>query len=189
MNSQKQNVPNDIEPTIEWMPLEGPLLTKLCYACREGLSGETKECYACRNDLVDDYKDNGDQWVCDCSVWECRCEKSASIYCPICESYVEASAYLNSIFNTPQQRWFASMVTHYRHHHRAWDRSAGYLVRKYGHDTYERQKHRINEQAKRQIMRKAKEYMAFHGVSQAHVKALLHTTAETMKVAEKLLKP
>lgn len=80
------------------------------------------------------------------------------------------------------------MVTHYRHAHRAWDKSAGYLVRMYGRATYERQKNKVNEQAKRQIIRKAKDYMRHHGVTQAHLETLQHTTEETMKIAGKYLR-
>ena len=145
-----------------------PLLfagTKICYACRNGVTGTKKECYACRQGHIDkegngDIRDDGEEWYCDCSPWECECKTCTNITCPICGDKFDCSEYLNTVFKDERILWLANMVTHYRHDHRVWDRSHGYISRRYGQETYEQQKQVINEQAKRQIIRKCTKVFA-----------------------------
>ena len=159
-----------------------------CYACANGLTGEKKECYACRHDLVGEYKYDGDEWYCDCDEWHCLCKDAKTLTCPICDETFACSDYLAKTFaDDPRVEWLANMVTHYRHDHRAWDRSHGYISRKYGEATYERQKAKINEQAKRQIIRKATAFLNEHRITVDHFRRLQGTDEKTIGLADKKL--
>jgi len=163
--------------------------TKLCFACREGLTGEEKICFACNNDLTGEIKnfETGEEWECFCAEWVCNCKPCKATYCPICDCEFNASDYLATVFEDKRILWLANMVMHYRHDHRAWDRSHGYISRKYGQGTYERQKSKINEQAKRQIIRKATKFLRDNNVTPDCFAALQGTTEETMQLANKKL--
>ncbi len=52
---------------------------------------------------------------------------------------------------------------------------------------YEVAKQEVNERAKRQIIRKATDYLIEHGFLPEHFAALQNTTEETMKLARKKL--
>lgn len=165
---------------------------RVCYACANGITGYERLCYACAHDLTGEPKggDEDEVWECRCwgEVWECRCEDAAMAYCPICGERFAESAYLATVFAGDERaRWLANMVTHYRHEHRAWDRSHPYLTRRYGEATYERQKQKINEQAKRQIIRKATAYLLHHGVQPEHFALLEGTENKTLALAHKKL--
>lgn len=165
---------------------------KTCYACANELTGDVKTCYACANDLTGepkyDYGDDYEEWECYCDEWDCRCEESMMCYCPICHHRFAESDYLASVFDDDEKaRWLANMVTHYRHEHRAWDRSHRYISWKYGQDTYERQKSIINEQAKRQIVRKATEFLLAHGIGVETFAKLQGTEEKTIELATKKL--
>jgi len=157
--------------------------TRRCYACREGLTGQDKVCYACQNDLTGTYNDNDCEWECFCSTWVCRCQPCIKVYCPICQLYFTSSDYLASVFQDEEPRWLANMVMHYRHDHRAWDRSHPYLSSR----SYEHQKSIINEQAKRQIIRKATPFLLEHGIRPEHFAALQGTEQKTLQLALKKL--
>lgn len=177
-----------------------------CRACIEGKTGSRKICYACRHELTGKVKENSwfddddqidydgedgveveDRWHCQCETWECRCVERPLAWCPICEHRFNTSEYLAEVFaDDPRTQWLANMVTHYRHEHRAWDRNLDNL-RCYGESTYERQKAIVNEQAKRQIIRKASDFLIAHGVGVEHFRALKGTTEQTIELALKKL--
>ena len=108
------------------------------------------------------------------------------IYCPICKQYFSASIYLAETFaKDPGTEWLANMVTHYRHQHRAYDRWIGYVERK-KHIPYERQKTEINEQAKRQIARKCKDYMIVNHIGLENLMQLQYRDEKTYALYAKL---
>ncbi len=114
-------------------------------------------------------------------------------FCPICETYFDTSDYLNKVFqNDERARWLANMVMHYRHYHQtSWDKQFG----RYGHlycdripnYDYHEQKKLYNERAKRQIIRKATDFLSEEGFTPEDFLKLQHTTEETMKLARKKL--
>lgn len=111
------------------------------------------------------------------------------MYCPLCNDWHQASDYLSLVFSDEATRWVANMVTHYRHHHRKWDNQYTYLLRNYGEIAYENAKKKINEQAKRQIVRKCTDFLLAHGVGTQCFGALQGTTEETMVLVRKRLTP
>jgi hypothetical protein len=112
--------------------------------------------------------------------------------CPICHSRVTKSDYLNEIFGEePQVEWIANLITHYRHDHitswdKCWGRN-GSAYRGYWFKDYEEEKSKVNERAKRQIIRKGHKILIQNGITTEHFKRLQNTTEQTIKVAEKNL--
>lgn len=164
----------------------------LCYACEKGLTGKTKLCYVCKNDLIGQTNSRGDEYECHCEDWECKCdeikESNISAYCPICESWFRESKYLEKVFADPKVRWLANMVTHYRHSHRKWESQHKYISKYiYSENAYEIEKAKINEQAKRQIIRLATEFLMQIEMTKEHFQQLKGTDEKTMQLAEKKL--
>lgn len=158
--------------------------TRTCFACENDLTDKTKLCYACRHGLTGETRDDGEEeWECWCTEWECRCRKCRMAYCPICESHFATSDYLSTVFTDDKTLWLANMVTHYRHEHRAWDRTHPYISKRYGQETYEHQKSIINEQAKRQIIRKSRDFLLEHGIGIEQFVALKGTDERTLALA------
>lgn len=119
------------------------------------------------------------------------------IHCPICGKDFKSSEYLNEVFmNNDRARWLANMIMHYRHDHlKSWDKtwSRGYYYRgnsfgnHKGYD-YDKAKKEVNERAKRQILRKAKDFMVNNNFTVGDVKALNGTTSKTIELYNKHLK-
>lgn len=65
----------------------------------------------------------------------------------------------------------------------------GYYYRQGWNSTkdYDEMKHEVNEQAKRQILRKCKQFMIENGFTAEHVKALKGTTEKTYELYQKTL--
>ncbi len=113
-------------------------------------------------------------------------------YCPLCDSHHPQSSYLAEIFSGDEKaRWIANMVTHYRHSHitswnKCWGRYSG-SYRDGWFTDYDAEKHKVNERAKRQIIRKAKEFLRNHDFTVEIFKKLSGTSDETIMLAEKHL--
>ncbi len=115
-------------------------------------------------------------------------------FCPICKQYFTTSDYLNELFKDDEHaKWLSNMVMHYRHYHQtSWDKQFG----RYGHlycdripnYNYDEQKKLYNERAKRQIIRKATDFLIAEGYTPEDFLKLQHTTEETMNLARKKLK-
>ncbi|MCF8293345.1 MAG: hypothetical protein K9I70_06005 [Chitinophagaceae bacterium] len=112
--------------------------------------------------------------------------------CPICSRKVEQSDYLNQIFkDEPEVNYLAHMVTHYRHNHidswnKCWGRH-GSRYRSNWFGDYEEEKIKINERAKRQIIRKGKDILNRLGITPEHFRRLQNTEEKTMELANKNL--
>jgi rubredoxin len=112
--------------------------------------------------------------------------------CPICHQQIKRSDYINDIFhNEPEVEWLANLVTHYRHDHLvSWNKCWGYRGSSYRSkwfSDYETEKAKINERAKRQIIRKGHNILIKNGLKPGHFSKLQNTSPETMKIAEKKL--
>ncbi len=112
-------------------------------------------------------------------------------YCPLCGKYFESSEYLNSIFKNENSRWFANMVTHYRHNHitswnKCWGHNGGYYRRGWFKD-YGVEKSLVNERAKRQILRKCKNYILENNFIKDDLLALQGNTEETINLFDKVI--
>lgn len=112
-------------------------------------------------------------------------------YCPICEQYFCESSFLKSVFTDEKVRWLANQITHYRHGHiSSWNKCWGYNGHHYRSGwfgDYEEEKHKVNERAKRQIIRKAGSYLLFHGINRSHFEQLKNTEDKTLSLAQKKL--
>jgi hypothetical protein len=112
--------------------------------------------------------------------------------CPICHSKVSNSDYLNQQFeNEPEVNYLAHLITHYRHNHiSSWNKCWGYNGHHYRQNwfgDYDEEKKKVNERAKRQIIRKGKEILRKIGIKPAHFSRLSNTEEKTMALAEKIL--
>ena len=116
-----------------------------------------------------------------------RHEGRYRLQCPICGSSWNGSDYLDTVFDDDRRLWLANMITHYRHEHREWDKQWRYIERNCRDGEYERQKRIINEQAKRQILRKCKWFLVDHGFTPADFGAMQGTTKQTRELAESTL--
>lgn len=155
------------------------------------------ECVECGHSFTRDYRVN--PYTCrDCGIEYSFNEIRERIeivkqYCPICTQYFETSEYLNQHVDDEHTRWLANMVTHYRHNHIiSWDKSWGYNGHYYrknwqGNRDYDELKAAVNERAKRQILRKCKDYMITHGFEVNHVINLRNTTQKTIDLYTKIL--
>jgi len=107
-------------------------------------------------------------------------------YCPICHKQFPTSDYLQTVFSDDiGAEWFANMITHYRHQHRAYDKWIRYVSQRKG-VPYEDQKATINEQAKRQIMRKCKNYMRENNIGAAQVLQMQNNSKQTLALLMKV---
>jgi hypothetical protein len=114
--------------------------------------------------------------------------------CPICNRKVTESEYLNEIFeDLPEVNYLSHMVTHYRHNHieswnKCWGRG-GSRYRGYWFGDYDEEKKKVNERAKRQIIRKGKDVLQLIGITPEHFEQLRNTEDKTMELARKILTP
>lgn len=112
--------------------------------------------------------------------------------CPICSRKVEQSDYLNQIFkDEPEVNYLAHMVTHYRHNHidswnKCWGRH-GSRYRSNWFGDYDEEKKKVNERAKRQIIRKGKDILNRLGILPEHFGRLQNTEVKTLELARKNL--
>ncbi len=108
--------------------------------------------------------------------------------CPLCHCKVTTSEYLNNIFKEdPQANYLSHLVTNYRHIHiTSWDKCWGYNGTRYRNVwfvEYDEEKKKVNEQAKRQIIRKGGNIQEKIGISSDVFKRLQNTKEATMKLA------
>jgi hypothetical protein len=94
--------------------------------------------------------------------------KENNFFDPISKTYQRESEYLATVFQDEKERWLANMVTRYRHHHITWwDRCWGPNGGRYQGNwfgDYDEEKAKVNEQAKRQIIRKSLDYLLQHEI-------------------------
>ena len=113
------------------------------------------------------------------------------VYCPLCNEWFGGSSYLFTVFTDERSLWLANMVTHYRHSHiiswdKMWGRYGGYYQQAahYHDEDYEVRKSEINERAKRQIVRKATEFLKNNNIGMDVFNSLQGTTDKTIKVVD-----
>lgn len=111
--------------------------------------------------------------------------------CPICQNSIKQSEYLETAIDNEKTRYFANLVTHYRHHHiTSWNKCWSYGGHRYRANwfgDYDDEKAKVNERAKRQIIRKGFKILKEMGITSEHIAELENTTEETMKIARKYL--
>ena len=113
------------------------------------------------------------------------------VYCPICGTWFNESDYLRKVIPDEKVLWFANTITHYRHTHitswnKCWGHN-GYRYRNKWFGDYDDEKRKVNERAKRQIIRKAKSFMNSNNISSEHIMALQYNDQKTIDLAKKHL--
>lgn len=113
-------------------------------------------------------------------------------FCTICNLYFKTSIHLNEVFkNEERARWLANMVMHYRHDHlSSWDSTwgrNGYANRFLKNVDYDTEKIKVNERAKRQILRKCKNYLIKNGFNANDILKLQNTEPKTTALYDKIL--
>jgi hypothetical protein len=115
----------------------------------------------------------------------------SKFYCPLCENSHLRSEYLTNAFGDTRDGWLANMVTHYRHHHvSSWNKCWGFNGHRYRagwFKDYDEEKQKVNERAKRQIIRKAKQFLLDNGFDSSVFAALKNTDHITRDFAAKHL--
>ncbi len=114
-----------------------------------------------------------------------------SFYCPICNDYFPVSDYLKSVIKDRKTLWIANMIMHYRHNHiSSWNKcwnGNGVAYRSGWFSNYDNEKRKVNERAKRQIVRKCAGYMISKNITGKHFAKLLHNDKETIKLVKLML--
>lgn len=114
------------------------------------------------------------------------------LYCPLCGQTHILSSHLKEVFaDAPKSLWLANMITHYRHYHiESWNRCWGYngnhYRRQWFGDYYE-EKVKVNERAKRQIVRKAKPFLQYHKIGLKDFEKLQNNDEKTIALIKKNL--
>ena len=112
--------------------------------------------------------------------------------CPIChEKIVQSEALTESFKNDPKTIWISNLVTHYRHNHiTSWDKCWGDHGSKYRNGwfgDYEEEKRKVNERAKRQLIRKGWFVFKENGITKDTFYKLRSTSPETLTLAKQFL--
>ena len=117
--------------------------------------------------------------------------KDNTVFCPLCNHSFSESGYLKDAIDDEKARWLANTVMHYRHNHiTSWNKCWGYTGGHYRSGwfgDYELEKRKVNERAKRQIIRKATEYLKYHKITVDHFKMLENNDNQILALAEKKL--
>ena len=113
-------------------------------------------------------------------------------YCPICKRYFESSDYLATVIEDDRVLFIANNITHYRHTHieswnKCWGRYGGYYRNAAHFGNYDEEKAKVNERAKRQIIRKGKDYLKLQGITSKHFESLQNNENKTLELARKIL--
>lgn len=118
--------------------------------------------------------------------------RDGSFFCPMCNNYFKESEYLSTVISNPRTLWLANMVTHYRHNHitswnKCWGRYGGYY-QGYWFGDYDEEKSKVNERAKRQIIRKCLSFLQAKSIVKADFEGLEYNSPETIVLINKKLK-
>jgi len=88
--------------------------------------------------------------------------------------------------------FIANNITHYRHTHieswnKCWGQYGGYYRNAAHFGDYDEEKAKVNERAKRQIIRKGKDYLKLQGITAKHFEELQNNEDKTLELARKTL--
>ena len=115
-------------------------------------------------------------------------ERFGSAICPICEGEFVFSAFLDTVIPDEKTRLIANLITHYRHMHQAsWNTSCHYIFAMYGQEAYEKSKIDHNNRAKRQIIRKCKNWLIENEISAKNFFELQNNDEKTIQLINKKL--
>ena len=118
--------------------------------------------------------------------------KLDQITCPICnKKFTESESLLEAFKDDTKTKFLSNLVRHYRQSHiRYWNKCWGPYGDKYrGHwfKDYDLEKFKVNNRAKRQIIRKAGPVLKNIGIGPRHFRKLQETDVKTIDLALKVL--
>lgn len=121
---------------------------------------------------------------------KCRVDNEKQIngfgICPICGNEFKFSSYLNTAITNEKTRLVANLITHYRHEHqKSWENQYKYISRFYDENTYENAKIEHNNRAKRQILRKCKDWIRVNGITPENFMELKDNDEKTLELINK----
>lgn len=107
-------------------------------------------------------------------------------FCPICGQEFIFSSFLHGAIPNEKTRLIANLITHYRHVHQpSWNTSCHYISRYYGETAYENSKKEHNNRAKRQIVRKCKDWLIAKGITKQDLLDLKDNDEKTIALIDK----
>ena len=165
--------------------------TNYCEECGEPISDRFTYCYEHAFDECEcgNTKKREHEYCRECHNTMLQNEKielNGSGICPICGEEFAFSEYLNEVFESHQMRLLANLITHYRHSHQSsWNQSCHYISKKYGEDTYLIKKNEHNNRAKRQILRKCKDWLYENQIEAKHFLSLSDNDIGTINLINK----
>lgn len=110
------------------------------------------------------------------------------VFCPLCKTTFQESDYLKTVIPDPKVLWIANMITHYRHNYiKSWNKCWGYGGGRYRSGwfgDYDAEKTKVNNRAKRQIIRQAAIFLKHHGIDATHFEQLQQNDYETLALAK-----
>lgn len=121
---------------------------------------------------------------------QCRIENEKRIYgfgvCPLCNKEFKFSSHLNVVIPNEKTRLVANLITHYRHEHqKSWESQYKYISRHYDNGVYEKAKCEHNNRAKRQILKKCKEWIAENNITMENFLELQDNDEKTIELINK----
>lgn len=127
----------------------------------------------------------------DVSCLNCKLEdekqKNGFSICPLCGEEFKFSEYLNTAILNPKTRLIANLITHYRHsHQKSWESQYKYISRYCNDGVYERAKIEHNNRAKRQILRKCKEWIKDNELNAQNFLELQDNDNKTIELINKI---
>lgn len=120
----------------------------------------------------------------------CKLEKDKQKYgfsiCPLCGEEFKFSEYLNTAILNPKTRLIANLITHYRHsHQKSWESQYKYISSHCNDGVYESSKIEHNNRAKRQILRKCKDWIKENGLDAQNFLELQDNDIKTIELINK----
>lgn len=163
-----------------------------CLICGEPIEDFYIYCYSCAFDACP--KCGGSKKREYELCWECnqkekiriKKEKNMFSICPLCGEIFYFSDYLETAIEDNKTRLIANLVTHYRHEHqKSWDSQWRYISMWKKAETYYIAKKDHNNRAKRQIMRKCKDWLKENDITAKNFFDLQDNDEKTIELVNK----
>lgn len=113
-------------------------------------------------------------------------------YCVTCNDWFKESEFLRTAIPNLHTLWIANMITHHRHVHlKHWDKTWSNVNDRYRmapKGDYETEKRKVNEQAKRVLLRKHADFLIKYGFKTEHFLGLEYNDEKTLTLLDKKLR-
>ena len=168
-----------------------------CQECGEPISDRFIYCFECSQELEYDVCSCGNRKknyheqckICfEADQRKIKREKFGFSVCPICGEEFLFSEFLNDAIQDTKTRLVANLITHYRHNHqKSWNYNSQYISSTWGEEAYQRAKIKMNNCAKRQILRKCQKWIVENRLSKETFLQLKDNDEKTLVQIQKTL--